>query len=266
MSVQNIELIRSQSNRIHWLIPEQNMNEIRLLLATEDNIVVKLQTSFIEEGGGTGVYADFPSAEIENIFNQKGATSTYLLKDTQYDEILFTGSVTLTGEGGGTPAEVVFTDLVAKKTTAAIGDVPVEAAVDLVQTSDKKVYRKNEAGNAFEEVGSGGAKIYRALLSHQGGDYPDPPTAVVLENTIGNIVWGRASGGQYTATLAAAFPQNKVWLTPSLSNGNAMGVPMADFATYLEFKRVSDDVLQFCFSDPFDHFIQFMPILIMVYP
>jgi hypothetical protein len=49
-------------------------------------------------------------------------------------------------------------------------------------------------------------KVYSALLNQTD---PNPVSAVVLENDIGNIVWTDGSDGVYTATLAGAFPQNK---------------------------------------------------------
>lgn len=49
-------------------------------------------------------------------------------------------------------------------------------------------------------------KVYTALLSHFS---TDAPTVTVLENTIGNVVWSRASAGLYNATLSGAFPENK---------------------------------------------------------
>jgi len=151
MSVQNIELVRGEANTIHWLIPEPNMVEIRLLLLTDEAIVIMPQERFVEEGGGTGVYAIFSVGEIEDIDAQNAGLTNYILKDTQYDEILFTGSVTLTGVGGGTPAEVEFEDLVPMKTTSPIVDVPITAAVDMIRASDGKYYKKNLAGDAYED-------------------------------------------------------------------------------------------------------------------
>ncbi|MDT5061505.1 MAG: hypothetical protein QOH63_1964 [Acidobacteriota bacterium] len=51
-----------------------------------------------------------------------------------------------------------------------------------------------------------GVKRYVALLSQSG---TDAPTAAVLENSVGAIVWTRTDGGIYTATLSGAFPANK---------------------------------------------------------
>lgn len=43
-------------------------------------------------------------------------------------------------------------------------------------------------------------KVYRALLSQSG---TDDPTATVLENTLGDVVWTRNSAGSYLATTTA---------------------------------------------------------------
>jgi hypothetical protein len=47
-------------------------------------------------------------------------------------------------------------------------------------------------------------KVYTALLSQSGKG--NAPTAKILENTIGNIVWIATSPGVYRATLVGAFP------------------------------------------------------------
>ncbi len=49
-------------------------------------------------------------------------------------------------------------------------------------------------------------KVYRALLSQSG---TNAPTATVLENTLGNIVWEYVSTGVYNGTLIGAFYINK---------------------------------------------------------
>jgi hypothetical protein len=52
-------------------------------------------------------------------------------------------------------------------------------------------------------------KVYTALLTQSG---IDAPTAVVLENTIGDIVWTYHSIGVYFATLTNAFIEDKTYL------------------------------------------------------
>lgn len=50
-------------------------------------------------------------------------------------------------------------------------------------------------------------KSYVALITQSG---TAAPTAIVLENTLGDIVWTRAATGDYSGTLTDAFPLNKV--------------------------------------------------------
>lgn len=61
------------------------------------------------------------------------------------------------------------------------------------------------------------AKRYTALLTQSGtGD----PSAIVLENGIGTIVWTRNSSGNYTGTLSGAFTANKTWLICQKGDGS----------------------------------------------
>lgn len=61
-------------------------------------------------------------------------------------------------------------------------------------------------------------KVYRALLTQTG---LNAPTAVVLENTIGNIVWNYDAPGEYYGELANAFPANKTFVSFSAADGDA---------------------------------------------
>jgi hypothetical protein len=65
-------------------------------------------------------------------------------------------------------------------------------------------------------------KVYTALLTQSGAG--NPPTAVVLENTIGNIVWSYISTGLYKGTLTGAFPEDEtaMFITSSRWNGDAI--------------------------------------------
>jgi hypothetical protein len=64
---------------------------------------------------------------------------------------------------------------------------------------------KTTAQDIADFVG-GGVKVYRALLTQTGTAAPVP---VILENTIGDIVWTRTSAGVYLGTLANGFPNGK---------------------------------------------------------
>lgn len=81
-------------------------------------------------------------------------------------------------------------------------------------------------------------KVYTALLTQSG---MDAPTAVVLENTIGTIVWSYSSAGEYQGTLNGAFTLNKSW---------AIGGTGSNAATILFFEfDVSANVFNFFTHD-----------------
>lgn len=53
-------------------------------------------------------------------------------------------------------------------------------------------------------------KVYLALLSQSA---LLDPTATVLLNTIGSIVWSYNNAGEYYGTLLGAFPLTKTWIS-----------------------------------------------------
>lgn len=57
-------------------------------------------------------------------------------------------------------------------------------------------------------------KVYTALLTQT---ETSDPTAIILENTLGDVVWTRVSFGYYNATLTGAFTINK---TASIISNN----------------------------------------------
>lgn len=79
--------------------------------------------------------------------------------------------------------------------------------------------------------------VYVAMLQQDG---TDAPTAIVLENTIGDIVWTRLDIGTYRGTLANAFPANRTWIIPSyttLINGG-------DQIIVCDLIRISDNQIE----------------------
>ena len=72
-------------------------------------------------------------------------------------------------------------------------------------------------------------KVYTALLTQSG---TDAPVAIVLENTIGNIVWTYGTTGEYFGTLTNAFISDKTYFSALPSQ-----------ATQLKFVRSSVDVV-----------------------
>jgi hypothetical protein len=73
-----------------------------------------------------------------------------------------------------------------------------------------------------------GYRTYAALLSQQG---TDPPVAIELENSIGKIVWTRASAGVYLAQLIDGFPNNATTGITSDSAWNQDGYTYITTAT-----------------------------------
>jgi hypothetical protein len=70
--------------------------------------------------------------------------------------------------------------------------------------------RFNFLRRSYEEYQepTNGVKKYRALLSQSS---TDAPTVVILENTLGTLVWTYAAEGVYHATLTNAFTTNKTF-------------------------------------------------------
>jgi len=62
----------------------------------------------------------------------------------------------------------------------------------------------------YYETVSNVAKKYVAVISQTGSD---APTAIVLQNSIGDVIWSRLSAGIYELTLNGAFTTDKVAYT-----------------------------------------------------
>jgi uncharacterized protein (TIGR02145 family) len=103
-------------------------------------------------------------------------------------------------------------------------------------------------------------KVYSALISQAG---TGAPTVTVLENTIGNIVWSRATGGDYRGTLTGAFTPNKTMVFASRQAGGPS-------AGYMFASRLSNDAVFMTSGSvvggPGDDYISEASIEIRVYP
>lgn len=78
-------------------------------------------------------------------------------------------------------------------------------------------------------------RVYTALLTQSG---TDDPTAIVLENTLGNIVWTRFTDGYYDATLEGAFDIEKTTLfiqPPSTLSTNTVALTETVDNDYIRF-------------------------------
>lgn len=70
-------------------------------------------------------------------------------------------------------------------------------------------------------------KIYTALLSQSG---TNAPTATILQNTLGNIIWTRNGPGNYSGTLTDQIPyENKTYISPFGNfDTNNVFIPISD--------------------------------------
>lgn len=115
----------------------------------------------------------------------------------------------------------------------------------------------------LNRIASGSVKVYRALLTQAG---VAAPVATVLENSLGGTpVWSYSGAGQYTMTLAGAFPSGKTFL-----NIRATGDPGAT-TDLAGVTRISDNAIFVGTGDPAtatynDNVLDGTSIEILVYP
>jgi hypothetical protein len=92
------------------------------------------------------------------------------------------------------------------------------------------------------KINGGGGSSYLKYTAVLGQIDENDPQVIVLENTIGNIVWTRQIRGNYIATLVGAFPENKTWVSAitGANYGNS---------GYFNFTRNTSDELRLIFDD-----------------
>jgi hypothetical protein len=75
----------------------------------------------------------------------------------------------------------------------------------------QRVFRKRrvQSQRRMDLTARPGVKLYRAVLTQTG---TGAPSATVLDNTLGPVVWTRTSVGRYLGTLAGSFPSGKTVL------------------------------------------------------
>lgn len=96
----------------------------------------------------------------------------------------------------------------------------------------------------MSNFGTSTYKVYTALLTQTS---TNAPTAVVLENTIGNITFNYNGIGSYDMILTGEFLANKTWIVAGSADINAGG---GDFAT-LDARRFDDDTIRLTTYDNF---------------
>lgn len=104
--------------------------------------------------------------------------------------------IELSSENSNSPYGLIYTSNSDSSNRTELGFTPTSVYIN-----------KNNAG--AKEIATVNYKVYTALLTQTG---TAAPVATVLENTIGNIVWTRASVGVYLATLSGAFNPSKTIL------------------------------------------------------
>lgn len=91
---------------------------------------------------------------------------------------------------------------------------------------------------AVQQIQNNEGVSYLKYVAVLGQIDEDAPQVTVLENTIGDIVWTRASTGDYRGTLVGGFPENKTWC--SAISGANYGNTVVLFLT-----RDTNDILRF---------------------
>jgi hypothetical protein len=105
-----------------------------------------------------------------------------------------------------------------------------------------------------------GYKSYVALMSQTG---TAAPTAIELENSLGNIVWTRASAGIYNGTLSGSFPITKTFALSIEGGGYDTEVLSGGGGDPYNLVRLNDNVL--VLSTTGDAILNYSPIEIRVY-
>lgn len=103
-------------------------------------------------------------------------------------------------------------------------------------------------------------KVYRALVTQSG---VADPTVVVLENTVGAIVWTRSGGGDYRATLAGAFVQSKTFL---MCNAGSSSSTLVALSNVLGLRWIDVNSLSLYDVNGSDGEPLSTPVEILVYP
>jgi len=105
-----------------------------------------------------------------------------------------------------------------------------------------------------------GYKSYVALMSQTG---TAAPIAIELENSLGNIVWTRASAGIYNGTLSGSFPITKTFVLSIQGSGYDTEVLSGGGGDLYNLVRLNDNVL--VLSTTGDAVLNYSPIEIRVY-
>jgi hypothetical protein len=103
-------------------------------------------------------------------------------------------------------------------------------------------------------------KVYTALMSQVG---TNAPTATILENTLGNIIWARINAGNYRGSLDDTFLLDKLFI-PCPSGGFDSAVNISGGGLSYKLVRLNDGLIELTTSAT-DSVLNYTPIEIRVY-
>ena len=95
--------------------------------------------------------------------------------------------------------------------TPKSNDLVIGTSIPDPNTNDDPI-TKNFPVSSIIALANASPKVYVAELSNFGAGEV-APTATIMKNTIGDIVWTREGVGSYTGTLAGAFTEDKTFLS-----------------------------------------------------
>lgn len=173
-----------------------------------------------------GIAATTVQAAINELDTEKQAALTLPLAVNQG------GTASTTDAAARSAFKVGFVTVADEATMLLLTGYPVGIEVSRTDNGYRYVLN-NAASPSSASSWQAIPKVYRALLTQAG---TDAPTTVILQNTVGSIVWTRSGAGNYVGTLAGAFL--------AVSTALLMGSPvvLSDYALY-QFYRVSDNVV-----------------------
>ena len=104
-------------------------------------------------------------------------------------------------------------------------------------------------------------KVYTALMTQEG---TNAPTATILENTLGPIVWTRLSSGNYRGTLADTFLIDKTFILNPVGGNDSSVLTGGGGAAY-NLYRSNDAFVSLTVGGSGDGILNYTPIEIRVY-
>jgi hypothetical protein len=146
---------------------------------------------------------------------------------------------------------------------AVTGGAATTAAIVQCRGSANGINTTNVTNSVFDPKNAFGVgkKTYKGILNQSG---TAAPVVTVLENSLGGtVVWTRNSAGDYTGTLAAAFPITKTLITSTTYTD-----PSADAAVMVTSGGDGDTISCYMFDSgaPADSVASYTSVIVEVYP